>query len=80
MSKIPTAMSQFLLSALVIFITTPALGRPSLLTGSIVMENELKTASEIPWTMSLCRAEEQARREGKMVFWIHMLGDIKGAT
>jgi hypothetical protein len=58
----------------------PALGRPQLLTGEVAKYNEEKVASEIPWTTNLYNAEMQAYREHKMVFWVHMLGDMKGAT
>jgi hypothetical protein len=68
------------LLSLSLLASIPALGKPVLLTGSVARYNEIKVASEIPWHTSLYDAEMQARREGKMVFWIHMLGDIKGAT
>jgi len=34
----------------------------------------------ISWKTSLADAKELARKEGKMVFWMHMLGDLTGAT
>jgi hypothetical protein len=68
------------LLTLAFLFSTPTLAKPALLQGSVAQYNEMKVASEIPWHTSLYDAEMQARREGKLVFWVHMLGDIKGAT
>jgi hypothetical protein len=68
------------LLGLSLLVSMPVFGKPLLLTGSVARNNVIKLTSEVPWYTSLSDAETQARREGKMVFWIHMLGDIKGAT
>jgi len=68
------------LLALAFLTSTPSFAKPALLQGSVAQYNEMKVASEIPWYTSLYDAEMQARRDGKLVFWVHMLGDIKGAT
>jgi hypothetical protein len=36
--------------------------------------------TKITWQTSLETAKEIARREGRMVFWMNMLGDLCGAT
>lgn len=38
------------------------------------------TNKGINWYQSLDQARAEARREGKLVFWLHMLGSINGAT
>ena len=40
--------------------------------------NDLTT--KISWQTSLDAAKELARKEHKMIFWMHMLGDLNGAT
>lgn len=52
----------------------------AVLTGAEVQENELKVVNGLNWHTNLNSALQEASREGKMVLWIHMLGDIKGAT
>jgi hypothetical protein len=69
-----------LLSACLVLGSLPAFARPSLLSGELVQDAESRVVNDIQWNTSLPAAEAQARREGKMVMWIHMLGDIKGAT
>ncbi|HEY9870044.1 MAG TPA: hypothetical protein V6D08_12835 [Candidatus Obscuribacterales bacterium] len=39
-----------------------------------------RLTGEIKWHDSLPDALAEARREGKLVFWVHMLGQIDGAT
>jgi hypothetical protein len=34
----------------------------------------------IVWQTSLEQAQAEARKQGKLVFWMHMLGTIDGAT
>lgn len=50
------------------------------LFGSEAQENETKVVNGLNWHNNLNSALQEASREGKMVLWIHMLGDIKGAT
>ncbi|HEY9717337.1 MAG TPA: hypothetical protein V6C69_07710 [Trichormus sp.] len=54
--------------------------RKAVLTGSEVQENELRVVNGLQWHNDLNSALQDAARQGKMVLWIHMLGDIKGAT
>ncbi len=36
--------------------------------------------NQIDWNTDLKKAEQQAREQNKLVFWMHMLGKIDGAT
>ncbi|HEY9757094.1 MAG TPA: hypothetical protein V6C97_18150 [Oculatellaceae cyanobacterium] len=36
--------------------------------------------SDITWYHSLPQAEAMAQKQGRMVFWVQMLGDMAGAT
>jgi hypothetical protein len=38
------------------------------------------TNKGIRWYTSLEDAETEAKKEGKLVFWLHMLGTIDGST
>ena len=58
----------------------PAIAGQIVLNGSLTQSRVSDLTREIQWTTSLSQACDQARREGKMVFWVHMLGDVKGAT
>jgi len=48
--------------------------------GQDVKKDVAQLTTAISWKTSLPEAQELARKEGKMVFWMHMLGDLKGAT
>jgi len=51
-----------------------------ILSGQAAHERVAKIVSQLAWHTSLAQAEDVARHDNKMVFWIHMLGDIKGET
>lgn len=51
-----------------------------LITGSQNTERTNKLTSEIRWHRSIGQAQEDARRENKLVFWVNMLGTLSGAT
>lgn len=51
-----------------------------LLPGQIAHDRVNKLTSNINWYSSLYQAEESARSQGKMVLWLHMLGNLKGET
>ena len=54
--------------------------QPMILSGSVASERVNELTSGINWYHSLAQAQDTARREGKMIFWVQMLGDISGAT
>jgi hypothetical protein len=51
-----------------------------LLDGNVTTSRVENLMSEIQWTQNLGQAENTANRDGKMVFWVHMLGSMSGAT
>lgn len=53
---------------------------PKLVTGIEASQRVSELTTDIPWNRSLSQAEETARKQGKMVFWVQMLGDMAGAT
>jgi len=48
--------------------------------GYLAQERVEKLTSEIQWHDKLPDALAEAQREGKLVFWVQMLGKIDGAT
>lgn len=61
-------------------VPTNAANTRHLVTGSQNTERTNRLTSEIRWHRSVSQAEEDARREGKLVFWVNMLGSLAGAT
>lgn len=53
---------------------------PGFMTGDVAQRQVTKLTSEIHWYENLPQAEQQARRQGKMIVWVQMLGRIDGAT
>jgi hypothetical protein len=79
----PLTMKNFLLSVLLassILAGPPAESRPRILTGEVSQERVFDLTNKIHWYSSLNQAESVARQQGKLVFWIHMLGSLDGAT
>jgi hypothetical protein len=50
------------------------------LEGTVCSERVHELTSDIHWYNNLNEAEAQAKEQGKLVFWMHMLGKIDGAT
>ena len=48
--------------------------------GQDVKKDVALLTTTISWKTTLGDAKELARKEGKMVFWMNMLGDLNGAT
>jgi len=48
--------------------------------GPDVKKDVAVLTTAISWKTSLADAKEIARRDHKMIFWMHMLGDLNGAT
>jgi len=53
---------------------------PKIVPGSEAYSRVSELTKDITWNHSLDRAEAQAKKEGKMIFWVQMLGDMAGAT
>lgn len=72
---------------LIALLLTTALQAPAdaaramgLVPGNEAAQRATKLTSEIHWYKDLSQAESEARRSGKMIFWMHMLGQMDGAT
>jgi hypothetical protein len=50
------------------------------LDGEVCSTRVHELTSDINWYKNLRMAENEARAEGKLVLWIHMVGKIDGAT
>jgi hypothetical protein len=53
---------------------------PSIVPGTEASSRVSELTSEINWNHSLGQAQATAKKEGKMIFWVQMLGDIAGGT
>jgi hypothetical protein len=69
-----------LIAALCITSTAPSFAAKRLMTGDVSENHVGQLTSQIKWHQSLPQAEYLAQRQGKMVFWMHMLGNLSGAT
>jgi hypothetical protein len=61
-------------------LTTQGFAAPFLVSGATAQHNVAELTSEIPWCTSLQQAQYVAQQQGKMIFWMHMLGSLSGAT
>lgn len=53
---------------------------PMIMSGAQADERVQELTSQISWHHSLSEAQQLARAQHKMIFWVQMLGDISGAT
>lgn len=51
-----------------------------IVSGNVAKDNIQKVNNNVHWYTSLGQAEEAARQQDKMVLWIHMIGQMEGAT
>jgi hypothetical protein len=58
---------------------TPA-NAEKVLQGEVCSARVHALTTAIDWQKNLDDAEEIARKENKLIFWMHMLGKIDGAT
>ncbi len=54
--------------------------RPRMVSGADAQQRVNNLTNEMRWYKSLDQAKAVARSQDKMVFWVHMLGDLSGAT
>ena len=58
-----------------------SMARPAdFLNGDQNFRSVTNLTSEMRWYDGLAQAEYEAKRDGKLVFWLHMLGNLSGAT
>jgi hypothetical protein len=69
-----------LLTALLSLSIVSAQAVPVLVSGQVNHTRTNQLTSEIQWNTSLYQAERTAAQQGKLVFWMHMLGTLSGAT
>jgi hypothetical protein len=63
-----------------LLITGLSVRSAEVVTGDETFRHVTELTSQIHWYTGLAQAEYQAQREGKLVLWLHMLGDLSGAT
>jgi len=68
------------LASLACFLTGSVAGSADLLPGQQSFHNVTELTTQIHWYTGLAQAEYEAQRDGKLVLWLHMLGDLTGAT
>jgi hypothetical protein len=73
-------IAPFLLALSLCALTTQGFAAPFILNGETAEHNVAALTSEISWCTSLPQAQYAAQRQGKMIFWMHMLGSLSGAT
>lgn len=59
-------------------LAAPMSGR--MVSGDEAFKRVTRLTTEIPWYTSLESAEKLAQKEGKPIFWLHMLGPLNGKT
>lgn len=61
--------------------SVPASARkPQLIEGAEAQQRVNHLTKELQWFHSLPQAQATAQKQGKMIFWVQMLGDMAGAT
>jgi len=80
MQKTTMALAFTLLLAGMAATTQPAFTAQPVLTGEICDSRVHQLTTQIQWYDNLHKAESEAQKEGKLIFWMHMLGHIDGAT
>ena len=56
------------------------IAKQKVLPARVAKSNVEQVNSKIHWHTNLNSALARAKREGKMVLWIHMIGKVDGAT
>jgi hypothetical protein len=58
----------------------PAADQNPTIPSKVVEKQVKKLTQKVHWYDSLDEAMEKARKENKLVFWLHALGDLDGTT
>ena len=58
----------------------PSYSAQPVLTGNIAEERVQQLSTQIDWFSNLHEAEAESQKTGKLIFWLHILGHIDGAT
>jgi len=79
--QIKTAVAAATIVTLGFALSTVAPARAEkVLQGEVCSANVHKLTTDIDWYKNLHKAEDAAKKDGKMIFWVHMVGKIDGAT
>jgi hypothetical protein len=68
------------LLALAAVLTTGALAQKGRVESDVAKANATRAVQEIAWFSSLPTAQKAAAKDGKLVLWMHMLGNIFADT
>jgi hypothetical protein len=66
------------LAALFLLISAVSASPPPTIPSSVVEKQVAKLTTQVHWLSSLDEAKEQAKKEKKLIFWLHALGDLDG--
>ena len=80
MRLLPILLAGSLLVATIMQMPISALAAPSLLSGQVAEERVKDLTTQVKWYHNLGKAEAEAKKDGKLIFWMHMLGEIDGCT
>jgi hypothetical protein len=69
-----------ILAAALLLTSSSVASATPMMCGSVAEERVNELTSQIQWFHSLKKAEETAQKENKMIFWMHMVGHLDGAT
>ncbi|HEY9732332.1 MAG TPA: hypothetical protein V6C89_10495 [Drouetiella sp.] len=61
-------------------LSIPAAQAEKVLEGQVCSARVHALTSDIDWYKNLNKAEDEAQKSGKLIFWLHILGKIDGAT
>jgi hypothetical protein len=57
----------------------PAPANQTVISGQVTHQG-IQKLNSLSWYGSLAQAQDAAMRSGKMIFWLHILGQVDGAT
>jgi hypothetical protein len=66
------------LGPLVLALPGPGGNPPPKLPSKFVEQRVAKLTTQVQWLSSLDEAKELARKQKKLIFWLHALGDLDG--
>ena len=73
-------MTGFLLTLLAAASWALAADQPPKIPSKVVEKQVNKLTHKVHWYDSLDEAREKAKKENKLVLWLHALGDLDGTT
>lgn len=80
MARRETLLAGALLLCSTLWLSTVAVSAERVISGAVCSKQVDKLTTEIDWHKWLNKALDAAKNEDKLVFWVHMVGKIDGAT